>query len=107
MSVLAQVACVSTLFGGTPSVDLVRLGSEGPPLLRLQSRLVLNIDHPKGKAIVEEALAENTGRWSLIAITARHSHEHLSQVAAAVRESSAGQETLGLVKRRFVRGLLS
>ncbi len=106
-TVLAQVKPVATLFGGTPSVDLVSIGSDSPPVLRLQSRLILNIDHPKGRAIVDEALTENTGRWSLIAITARHSHEHISQVAAAVRDSSAGQETLGLVKRRFVRGLLS
>lgn len=105
-SLLAEVDPVATLFGGTPSVDLVRLGSDSPPILRLKSQLVINIDHLQGRAIVDEALTANTGRWSLIAITARHSHEHISQVAAAVRESSVGEETLGLVKRRFIRGLL-
>ena len=105
--VLAKVKPVATLFGGSPSVDLVSIGSDSPPVLRLQSQLILNIDHPKGRAIVADTLTENTGRWSLIAITARHSHEHISQVAAAVRDSSAGQEILGLVKRRFIRGLLS
>lgn len=106
-SVLAQVTPVANLFGGTPSVDLVRIGTESPPVLRLQSRLILNIENPQGRAIVDEALTENSGRWSLIAITARHSHEHITQVAAAVRDSSSEQETLGLVKRRFIRGLLS
>jgi len=106
-NLLAQVAPVATLFGGTPSVDLVRIGSDSPPVLRLKSQLIINIDHPKGRVIVDEALTANTGRWSLIAITARHSYEHISQVAAAVRESSVGEETLGLVKRRFIRGLFS
>lgn len=105
-SILAQLKPVATLFVDIPSVDLVKIGSDSPPVIRLKSQLILNIDHPSGKAIVNEVLTTNTGRWSLISITARHSHEHISQVAASVRESSAGTETLGLVKRRFIRGLL-
>jgi len=105
--ILAEVRQVATLFGGNPSVDIVKIGSDSPPVIRLKSQLILNIDHPKGKAIVDEVVTENTGRWSLISITARHSHEHISQVAASVRDSSAGTEKLGLVKRRFIRGLLS
>lgn len=103
---LAELKPVVTLYSGTPSVDLVEIGDESPPVLRLQSRLILNIDHPQGKVIVNETLKENKGRWSLIAITARYSHEHLSQVAAAVRDSAEGHETLGLVKRRYIKGLL-
>jgi hypothetical protein len=106
-SVLAQVNPMATLFSGTPSVDLVKLGSDSPPILRLQSRLIINIDNSKGREIVEEAISENKGRWSLIAITARRSYEHISQVAAAIKDSSSDQEILGLVKRRFIRGLLS
>lgn len=104
--ILAEVGSIVTLFGGTQSVDLVKLGEDSPPVLRLQSRLILNIDHPTGKTIVDEALTENTGPWSLIAITARHSHGDLSQVAAAVRHTTTTPEKLGLVKRRFIRGLL-
>ncbi len=105
-NILSELASVANLFTGSPSVDLVRYGSDGPPILRLQKRLVLNIDHSAGKAIVEEVLTANKGRWSLIEITARHSYEHISQVAAAVKDLPIEQEALGLVKRRFIRGLL-
>jgi hypothetical protein len=106
-SVVAQVKPVATLFGGNPSFEIVRIGNESPPVIRLKSQLIVNIDHPNGRAIIDEVLTENTGPWSLIAITARHSYEHISQVAAAVRESSIGPMVLGLVKRRYIRGLLS
>ena len=106
-SVVAQVKPVATLFGGNPSFEIVRIGNESPPVIRLKSQLIVNIDHPNGRAIIDEVLTKNTGPWSLIAITARHSYEHISQVAAAVRESSIGPMVLGLVKRRYIRGLLS
>lgn len=105
-SILSGLASVTNLFTEAPSVDLVRYGIDSPPILRLQKRLILNIDHPAGKAIVEEVLTVNKGRWSLIEITARHSFEHISQVAAAVKGLPIEQEALGLVKRRFIRGLL-
>jgi hypothetical protein len=105
--IIAAVQPAANLYGGATPVDLVRLESDSPPILRLSSRLIVNIDHSVGRAIVEDALAQNSGRWSLVEITARRSHEHLSQVAAALRESPVQREELGLVKRRFVRGLLS
>ena len=52
--ILAEVGSIVTLLGGTQSVDLVKLGEDSPPVLRLQSRLILNIDHPTGKTIVDE-----------------------------------------------------
>ncbi|MGE0683790.1 MAG: ATP-binding protein [Candidatus Binatia bacterium] len=103
---LEEVVPVATLYAGSSSVDLVKLSAETPPILRLPSQLIINIDHPAGKAIVDEALTANIGRWSLITITARHSYEHITQVAAAVRDSFLEQERLGLVKRRFIRGFL-
>jgi Histidine kinase-, DNA gyrase B-, and HSP90-like ATPase len=106
-AIVSTVGAVSTLFSGTPPVELVRLGAEAPPILPLSSKLIINLDHPRGKAIVDEAMSQNTGRWSLIAITARHSFEHLQQVASAVRKSPPEPEPLGLVKRRMIRGLLT
>jgi hypothetical protein len=105
--ILQQVTPVATLFGGKPSVELVRIGNESPSILRISSRLIINLDHPKGRAIVDEVLTANSDRWSLISIAARHSHQHIPEVAASIRESSAGIERLGLVRRRFIRGLLS
>lgn len=106
-SVLSTVTPVVTLYSGSPSIDLVKLGNESPPVLRLKSQLILNVDNPIGKAMVSEALVQNTGPWALIGITARHSHEHISQVVAAVRDLPTANDPVGLVKRRFIRGLLT
>ena len=105
--IIAAVQPAANLYGGPTPVDLVRIGSDSPPVLRLSARLIVNIDHSIGRAIVEDALTHNSGRWSLVEIIARRSHEHLSQVAAALRDSPVQREELGLVKRRFIRGLLS
>lgn len=105
--ILADVSRTSPLFTGPPPVDIVRLGADSPPALRLKSRLVINTDHPKGAAIALEALSENRGAATLIGITARHAHEQLTEVAAAVREITAEPEILSPVRRRFIRSQLS
>jgi len=105
--ILAAITRIAPLFTGPPPVDLVRLGSDSPPALRLKSRLVINTDNPKGAAIAQDALRENRGPTSLIAITARHAHEQLTEVAAAVREISVEPEILSPVRRRFIRQHLS
>ena len=104
--VLATIDRTAPLFTGPPPVDLVRLGSDSPPALRLKNRLLINIDNPKGAAIVRDALRENRGATSLIAITAHHAHQYLQEVAAAVRRISTGQEILSPVRRRFIRKCL-
>jgi hypothetical protein len=105
--ILNDVPRLAVLYGGSPLVELVRNGADTPPVLRLSTRLVVNLDHPVGPLIVEEVLAQNTGRWALIESVARHAHEHLSSVAAALRDAPMGGEEFGLVKRRYIRGLLS
>lgn len=105
--ILAAITRTAPLFTGPPPVDLVKLGSDSPPALRLKSRLVINSDNPKGAAIAQDALRENRGPISLIAITARHAHEQLTEVAAAVREISGEPEILSPVRRRFIRQHLS
>lgn len=105
--ILAAITRTAPLFTGPPPVDLVRLGSDSAPALRLKSRLVINMDHPKGAAIARDVLRENRGPTSLIAITARHAHEQLTEVAAAVREIAVEPEILSPVRRRFIRRHLS
>lgn len=104
--ILADVEPVAHLFHGPPSVDLVRFGAESPPALRLKNRLVINTDHPSGAAIAVDALDENQGASALIAITARHAYEQLSEVAAAVRGISGETEILSPMRRRFIRSTL-
>ena len=105
--ILAGIERIAPLFTGPPPVDLVRLGSDSAPVLRLKSRLVINTDHPKGEAIAQDALRENRGPTSLISITARHAHEQLTEVAAAVRKITVEPEILSPVRRRYIRHYLS
>ena len=100
---LNAVEPVARLFTGPPAVDLVRYGNETPPFLRLQDRLLINIENEKGERIVLDIIENNGGPASLIPLAAHHAHEQLAQVAAVVRESQ--QISLGLLKRRFLRSL--
>jgi hypothetical protein len=101
-SLLAGISRSAPLFTGPPPVDLVRLGHESPPALRLKNRLIINTDNPRGAAIARDALDVNRGAASLIAITARHAHEQLGEVAAAVRASYTDPEILSPVRKRFI-----
>jgi hypothetical protein len=101
--ILSDVTRTAPLFTGPPPVDLVRLGPDSAAALRLKNRLVINADNPKGAAIVRDVLVENRGPTALLAVTARHAHEQLTEVAAAVREISGEPEILSPVRRRFIR----
>ena len=101
--ILGSIDRVAPLFTGPPVVDVVRLGQESVPVLRLAGRLVVNIDHEDGRRILEDALQENRGPVSLLASTARHASGHLTQVAAAVSGVNASQEVLSPIRRRFIR----
>ena len=105
--ILEQINPVAPLFTGPPVVNLIRIGADSPPVLRLQSRLIINLDHEAGRALVEDAVKENNGPISLVGSAARHTHEQLTQVAAVVREITAEPEILGPIRRRFIRSLLS
>lgn len=105
--ILASIEPVAPLFTGPPAVDLVRLGQDSLPVLRLQKRLIINLDHTAGRALVEDVLRANKGPTSLVASAARHTYEQLTQVAAVVREISVESEILGPIRRRFIRSLLS
>ena len=105
--ILAGVDSIAPLFTGPPRVDLVRLGHDSLPVLRLHDRLVINIDHEAGKALTADALRVNAGPMSLVESAARHTYAQLTQVAAAVKETSADLEILGPIRRRFIRSLLS
>ena len=101
--VLANIDRVAPLFTGPPVVDVVRLGAESVPVLRLARRLVINVDHDAGRQILEDALRENRGPVSLLASTAKFASEHLTQVATAVSVSAAPPEILSPIRRRFIR----
>ena len=108
--ILAEITQVAPLFTGPPAVDLVSIGEDSLPVLRLKDRLIINIEHEAGKALVEDVLRANAGPMSLVESAARHTHQQLTQVAAAVRKIDkidTEPEILGLIRRRFIRSLLS
>jgi hypothetical protein len=105
-SIIENIKRSAPLFTGPPLVDLVRLGNESPPVLRLKNRLVINTDNPAGAAIVQDVLRDNGGPISLITITARHAYQQLTEVAAAVREITAKPEILSPIRRRYIRSHL-
>ncbi|MCY4642008.1 MAG: ATP-binding protein [Gammaproteobacteria bacterium] len=105
--ILTEIKPVSALFTGPPAVDLVKLGPDSFPVIRLQDRLIVNIDHEAGKALVKDVLETNNGPMSLVESAARNAYEQLTQVARVVRGITTEPEILGPIRRRFIRGLLS
>ncbi|MCG8668644.1 MAG: hypothetical protein MI867_04460, partial [Pseudomonadales bacterium] len=104
--VLLQINALAPLYTGPPKVDLVRLGSESPPALKISERLILNVDNEAGRQIVGYALEENTGPMSLLAITAKLAIQQLSEVAAVIKTSSDQPEIISPVRRRFIKDVM-
>ena len=102
-NILESVRPVAPLFTGPPAVDVVKLGPESAPVLRLASKLVINVDHDAGKRIVEDALKENSGLVSLLRSTATHASKHLQEVAYALAGMTTPLEELSPLRRRFIR----
>lgn len=105
-TLLTQIERKAPLFTGPPPIDLIELGQNSPPVLRLSQRLIINVDHPAGIAMVEDALRQNRGPVALIESAALHAHQQLPQVAAAIRGITQS-EILGPVRRRYIRSLFS
>ena len=105
--ILAGIEQVARLFSGPPTVDLVKIGSDSLPVLRLKDRLIINLDHEAGRMLVQDAVTENTGPSGLIGSAARHTYEQLAQVAAVATSITAAPEVLGPIRRQYIRELIS
>lgn len=105
--ILGEIEPVAQLYAGPPTVDLVRIGADSLPVLRLADRLIVNLDQQAGRELVEEVLRQNTGPISLVTSAARNAYEQLTQVAAVVRDIKAPPEILGPIRCQFIRSLLS
>ncbi|MCY4239938.1 MAG: hypothetical protein OXC93_16600, partial [Rhodospirillaceae bacterium] len=104
---LGKIAKVAPLFSGPPSVDLVKLGRDTAPVLRLQGGLLVNIDHKAGISVLEETLQKNGGHPSLIACVARHAPDQLQDTAEMLLDSPEELEILSPLRRRFVKNKIS
>ena len=103
--ILAAIESEATLYR-TPHTDLVKLGSDSPPVLRVGPRLLINIQSDAGRALVADTLRLNAGPMTMVGTAARHAYPQLTQVAAALRDIPADVEILGPVRRRYIRSLL-
>ena len=104
---LNEIATVAPLFTGPPRVDLVRLGYETAPILRLQDRLLVNVDHEAGITILEETLLENRGSPSLISCVAKHAPDQLRETAEELSKSPQEPEVLSPLRHRYIRDHVS
>ena len=105
--VIASIRPVAVLFTGPPAAHLIRLGDSAQPILRVMDKLLINIDHESGKAIVFDTLEANRGPISLVEGTARYASRQLLQVAAVATESIVGEpELIGPVRQRYIRSEL-
>lgn len=106
-AILEGLKARHVLYGGQHRVELVSLGGDAPPVLRVGTRLLVNTDIDAGKAFVLRSVELNRGRRGLIEVAAEIAPQYLTQVAAVVNaEREAETEILGLVKRRYVRSLV-
>ncbi len=104
---LGNLKPIAVLYSGPPNIVLVRLGRESSPAFKLQKRLVINVDNPNGRALALAAIKQNAGAGQLIALTAQHAYQQLSEVASVVRESLDHPEVLSPVRKRFIQSLLA
>lgn len=105
--IISAIRPVAVLFTGPPAAHLVRLGDDAQPIMRVLDKLIINIDHELGRAVVSDTLAANRGPISLIESTARYANRQLAHVASLAKDVDGEPELLGPVRRRYIRGLLN
>ncbi len=104
--ILSGVNALVPLFSGPPVVDIVRIGKESAPILKLNNRFVINADHAVGHKMIIEILERNEGPRSLIEITAVNAFDQLAPVASSLRNLNGAGEILSPIRRRMIRSLL-
>ena len=106
-NIIGDIQPVAILFTGPPTAHLVRLKDGAQPIMRVLDRLIINIDHELGRAIVLDTLAANRGPISLIESTARYANSQLAHVANLASAGEGEAELIGPVRRRYINRLLN
>lgn len=104
--ILGAIAPVAPLFSGPPKVDLVKLGNDSQPVIGLKGRLLINVDHDAGRAIVIDALEVNNGSLSLVEGVIRHAHHLTMHVVNVLKEVPQKSEIFGPIRRQYLKSLL-
>ena len=104
--IISAIQPVAVLFTGPPTVHLVRLRDGAQPIMRVLDKLIINIDHELGRAIVSDILNVNRGPISLVESTARYANKQLMHVATLAKRGEGEPELIGPVRRRYIRGML-
>ena len=104
--IINAIEPVAVLFTGPPAVHLVRLRDGAEPIMRVLDKLIINIDHELGRAIISDILDGNRGPISLVESTARYANKQLTHVANLAKRGEGEPELIGPVRRRYIRGML-
>ncbi|MCY4304737.1 MAG: ATP-binding protein [Aestuariivita sp.] len=102
--ILKKIAKEHQLLTGPPAVNLVQIGNDTAPVLRLQDRLLVNIDHEAGASILEETLEENRGHISLITYIAKHAPNQIQDALQILLNFPKEIEYISPIRRRFIIG---
>ena len=104
--ILSEIKNITKLFSGPPSIELIQFGVDGAPILKLNKKLIINIDNPKAKIIVQEIIESNSGPMSLIGLTAIYAYDQLAPVASIIKDLDNKKEILSPIRRRYIKGFL-
>jgi len=105
-NIIDSIQPVAVLFTGPPTAHLVRLRDGAQPIMRVLDKLIINIDHDLGRAIVSDTLDANRGPISLIESTAKYANSQLAHVANLAKMGNGDPELVGPVRRRYIRNML-
>jgi hypothetical protein len=104
----ATSGAIEIVLPGDPRVCLVRLGTESAPVVSARAELWLNADAPAGQEIVRALCDDNRGRLSLLVACYTHAPAQVAVLAQALGQvGSASEDRLGLLRREYLRTLVS
>jgi len=94
-----------SIFPQSPEVLIVRLGSEGSPLVKVGQEIWVNLDTEDGKNIIQEVCDRNEGHIGLWLACLKYAHTQADGIASILRGSTDAAQPLGIVKRQYLRRL--
>ena len=93
------------MFEDPPEIKLVHLGPDATVVIPVSEEIWINIDCQPGKDTVEEICRRNEGHLGVWVACMRHAGQYAQQIANILMKSPTGVNSLGPVKRAYLRSL--
>ena len=103
-TVVRREAAIS-VFEDPPEIKLVHLGPDSTVVIPVGEEIWINIDCQPGKDTVEEICRRNEGHLGLWVACMRHAGQYAQQIANMLMRSPTKVNSLGPVKRAYLRSL--